>query len=108
MSDGEDGGDGNPPQMITEMKRKFKDKHNIICHTVGFGSGIQPGTRSATLLQQMATNGEGKSYSANTAIDLQEVFGKIAANSTTSDELIERFSEILAKNISMKITDDYF
>lgn len=37
--------------------------------------------------------------------ELQHVFGCIAA---TSDALLERFSEIFAEHISMKITDDYF
>ena len=55
----------------------------------------------------VATTGGGKTYLANDDVELKNVFSKIAANSTTSDALVAGFSEILAREISVKIMVDY-
>ena len=108
MSDGGDGSGQNPLDLVHQMKQKYSKKHNFVCHTIGFGPDIKPGSTAEKLLKDMASVGGGKMYSAKDGEVLLGVFGEIAANSTTSDALVERFSEILAENISVKITLDFF
>ena len=107
MSDGGNGGGEEPVALIGQLRQNYGGNHNFICHTVGFGSGVAPGTPPAQLLASMATTGGGQAYSAMSAVELKNVFGNIAANSTTSGALVERFSEILAGEISVKIMVDY-
>ncbi|CAF4820506.1 unnamed protein product, partial [Rotaria sp. Silwood1] len=107
MSDGADGSRGDPVALIRQFKQNYGTNHKFVCHTVGFGSGIARGSKEAQLLQNMASDGGGRAYSALTGAELQTVFNHIAANSTTSDALVERFSAILAQNISIKIMVDY-
>ncbi|CAF3991479.1 unnamed protein product, partial [Rotaria sp. Silwood1] len=107
MSDGANCGGEDPVALIHQLKQKYGGNHNFICHTVGFGSGIAPGSAEAKLLANMASTGGGQTYSAKDAVQLKSVFGNIAANSTTSDTLVQRFSEILAREISVKIMVDY-
>ncbi|CAF5035854.1 unnamed protein product [Rotaria sp. Silwood1] len=92
---------------IVSLRWNYGTNHKFVCHTVGFGSGIARGSKEAQLLQNMASDGGGRAYSALTGAELQTVFNHIAANSTTSDALVERFSAILAQNISIKIMVDY-
>jgi len=106
MSDGGGGGD-DPLTLIRQFKQKYSQNHNFICHTVGFGYGIAQGNSAAQLLANMASAGGGQTYSAVNGVQLRTVFGNIASNSTTSDALIERFSSILAREISVKIMMHY-
>lgn len=108
MSDGGDGSGENPVDLVRQIKQKHTKKHNVVCHTIGFGPDIKSGSTAEKLLQEMASVGGGQMYSAKDGEVLRKVFGEIAANSTTSDALVERFSEILAENISVKITLDFF
>lgn len=107
MSDGADGSGKDPVPIVQQLKQQYGMNHNFVCHTVGFGSGVAPGSSSAHLLQKMASAGGGQTYSAKTGHDLQTVFTHIAANSTTSDALVKRFAAILAQEISVKIMVDY-
>ncbi|CAF1076967.1 unnamed protein product [Adineta ricciae] len=107
MSDGGDGSGQDPTGIVQEFKQQFGANHNFVCHTVGFGAGIAAGSSAAELLKNMASVGGGQVYSALTGTELQTVFNQIAANSTTSDELIERFSAIIAREINVKIMVDY-
>ena len=107
MSDGADGSDGNPATIVEQLKQQYGTNHNFVCHTVGFGSEISSGSKEEQLLQKMASVGGGRAYSAMTSADLKTVFNHIAASSTTSDALVERFSTILAREISVKIMVDY-
>ncbi|UJR07196.1 hypothetical protein I4U23_011484 [Adineta vaga] len=107
MSDGGDGSGGDPTELVRQLKQQFGTNHNFVCHTVGFGSGVAAGSSAARLLANMASVGGGRAYSALTGAELQTVFSNIAANSTTSDALVERFSAILAREISVKIMVDY-
>ncbi|CAF4310596.1 unnamed protein product, partial [Rotaria sp. Silwood2] len=107
MSDGANCGGEDPVTLIRQLKQKYGGNHNFICHTVGFGPGVAPGSAEAKLLANMASTGGGQTYSAKDAGQLKSVFGNIAANSTTSDKLVQRFSEILAREISVKIMVDY-
>lgn len=107
MSDGANGGGGDPIAIMKQLKQQYGTNHNFVCHTIGFGPGMSPGCSEALLLQNMALAGGGAAYSAKTGADLHTVFTHIAANSTTSDALVERFSAILAREISVKIMVDY-
>jgi Mg-chelatase subunit ChlD len=108
MSDGaNDVQDNDPVALIRQFKQSYGGNHNFICHTVSFGSGVAPGSAEAQLLAKMALAGGGQTYSALNDAQLNNVFGRIAANSTTSDALVARFSEILAREISVKIMVDY-
>jgi Mg-chelatase subunit ChlD len=107
MSDGGDGSGKDPVALVRQLKVTYTNNHNFVCHTVGFGSGIAQGSSAAQLLANMASVGGGQAYSALTGAELQTVFNRIAANSTTSDALVERFSTILAREISVKIMVDY-
>jgi Mg-chelatase subunit ChlD len=108
MSDGaNDVHDGDPVALIHQFKQSYGKDHNFICHTVGFGSGVASESPEAQLLAKMASAGGGQTYSALNGAQLNNVFGRIAANSTTSDALVARFSEILAREISVKIMVDY-
>jgi Mg-chelatase subunit ChlD len=107
MSDGANYGGDDPVALIRQFKQNYGGNHNFICHTVGFGSGIAPGSAEAKLLANMASTSGGQPYSALDGAQLKNVFGNIAANSTTSDALVQRFSEILAREISVKIMVDY-
>ncbi|CAF3456667.1 unnamed protein product [Rotaria socialis] len=107
MSDGGDGSGKDCVAIIRQLKQQYGVNHNFVCHTVGFGSGISQGSSAAQLLTNMAAASGGRTYSAQTGNDLKTVFNHIAANSTTSDALVERFSEILAREISVKIMVDY-
>ncbi len=107
MSDGGNGDGEDPLALIRQFKQSYGKNHNFMCHTVGFGSDIAPGSSEAQLLANMASAGGGQAYSAKDAVQLKTVFGNIAANSTTSDALVERFSAILAREISVKIMVDY-
>ncbi|CAF3593765.1 unnamed protein product [Rotaria sp. Silwood1] len=62
MSDGADCGNGNPKNIISQLKSKYKTDHNFICHTIGFSEGIQKGSKEEKRLDQMASNGGGKKY----------------------------------------------
>lgn len=108
MSDGGDGSGGNPVEMIKQLKAKCDARHSFVCHTIGFGSDVSQGSNAEKLLKEMAAAGQGGMYSAQNADGLVYVFSKIAASSAASDALIERFSEILAESISLKITTDFF
>jgi Mg-chelatase subunit ChlD len=105
MSDGGDGGP-NPLPKINEFHQKYRNK-NFICHTVAFGSGVSQGSSAAQLLQNMATQGGGKLYYALNNADLVSAFSSIAANCTVSGTLVDRFAEILSREISVKIMVDY-
>jgi hypothetical protein len=107
MSDGANCGGEEPVALIRQLKQSYGVNHNFICHTVGFGPGVAPGSAEAQLLANMASTGGGQTYSALDGAQLKNVFGSIAANSTTSDALVERFSAILAREISVKIMVDY-
>ncbi|CAF1312641.1 unnamed protein product, partial [Rotaria sordida] len=107
MSDGADGGSENPENIITQLKSKYTKDHNFICHTIGFGGGIRKGSEEEKKLKRMADNGGGEMYKAETGNELIKKFEDIAANSTTSSALIERFSEILSRDINTKIMIDY-
>ncbi|CAF4918941.1 unnamed protein product [Rotaria sp. Silwood1] len=107
MSDGADCGSGNPENIITQLKTKYTGNHNFICHTIGFGKDITNGSEEEKKLIRMANNGGGQMYKAVTGAELIKTFGQIAANSTTSSALIERFSEILSRDINTKIMVDY-
>ena len=108
MSDGgNDPGDQDPLAMIRQLRQSYGSNHNFICHTVGFGSGATSGSGAGLLLANMASAGGGQAYSAQTGSQLGTVFGTIAANSTTSSALVDRFSAILAREISVKIMLDY-
>ena len=107
MSDGANCDDGDPLALVRQCKQQCAVNHNFICHTVGFGPAIAEGTPQAQLLANMASIAGGRAYSALTGADLQTVFNNIAANSTTSNALVERFSSILAHEISIKIMIDH-
>lgn len=107
MSDGANEDKGDPLTLIEQFKQQYAANHNFICHTVGFGPAIVVGTPQAQLLANMASVAGGRAYSALTGAELQTVFNDIAANSTTSNALVERFSSILAHEISVKIMIDH-
>ena len=107
MSDGANGGGEDPLALISRLKQSYGQNHNFVCHTVGFGPGVTSGSSAAALLANMASASGGQAYSAQNGVQLGTVFGTIAANSTTSSALVERFSKILAGEISMKIMVDY-
>ncbi|CAF4010268.1 unnamed protein product [Rotaria sp. Silwood2] len=104
-----DGGDGGAPPLptIDSLVQKYRSNHNFICHTVGFGNDVKPGTTPAKLLSDMATHGRGNMYPALDGLQLAEAFGKIAADCTVSGTLVNRFAEILSREISVKIAVDY-
>jgi uncharacterized protein YegL len=105
-----DGGDTNKQQDPIATMRQIKQKyanHNFKCHTVGFGNDVKAGTSAAQLLTNLASAGGGEMHYALTGLELLSVFGKIAADSTVSGTLVHRFSEILARDISVKIAVDY-
>ncbi|CAF3088423.1 unnamed protein product [Rotaria sp. Silwood2] len=107
MSDGTDDGSESPENIISQLKSKYAKDHNFICHTIGFGPDITKGSEEEKKLHRMANNGGGEMYKAETGNELIKKFGDIAANSTTSSALIERFSEILSRDINTKIMVDY-
>ncbi|CAF1614988.1 unnamed protein product [Rotaria magnacalcarata] len=107
ISDGGDGSGKDCVAIIRQLKEQYGVNHNFVCHTVDFGSGISQGSSATQLLTNMAAARGGRTYSANTSDDLKNVFNHIAANSTTSVALVERFSAILAQKISVKIMVDY-
>ncbi|CAF4472667.1 unnamed protein product, partial [Rotaria sp. Silwood2] len=107
MSDGADGGSESPENIISQLKSKYTKDHTFICHTIGFGPDITKGSEEEKKLHRMANNGGGEMYKAETGNELIKKFGDIAANSTTSSALIERFSEILSRDINTKIMVDY-
>ena len=107
MSDGGNCGGDDPLTIIRQFRQSYGSNHNFICHTVGFGSGATSGSGAEILLANMASAGGGQAYSAQTGAQLGTVFSNIAANSTTSSALVERFSAILAREISVKIMVDY-
>lgn len=107
MSDGGNCGGIGPVELIRQFKQNYNTNHRFVCHTIGFGSGIAPGSSAYQLLASMASTGGGQSYSAMNSIELKNVFGTIAANSTANNALVDRFSSILAREISVKIMVDY-
>lgn len=107
MSDGKNGGGNDPVALVQQFKQRFGTNHNFICHIIGFSAGAARGSGPFNLLSRMAETGGGQIYSAMSARELKNVFGTIAANSTTSDALVDRFASILAREISVKIAVDY-
>ena len=107
MSDGGNRGGEDPLALVRRFKQNYGRNHNFICHTISFGSGAGSRSRAGILLTSIASAGGGQAYSAETGEELGTVFGDIAANSTTSSALVERFSDILAREISVKIMIDY-
>lgn len=106
MSDGDDG--GLPPlPKVEELVTKYKDERNFICHTIGFGSGVRVGSCEAKLLEDMATKGGGKFHLALNGLELAAKFAEIAADCTVTGTLIEKFVEILSREIGTKIAIDY-
>jgi hypothetical protein len=107
MSDGEDGSKQDSVALMGMIKNQFECNHKFICHTVGFGNGITKGSPPAELLKKIAAAGGGKAYSALNGIELKNAFEEVAINSSTSNILIEHFSDVLAHEISDKILVDY-
>ncbi|CAF1360663.1 unnamed protein product [Adineta steineri] len=105
MSDGEDD-NSQPLPKLTEIRKKYQNsgRRNFVCHTVAFGANVGSGRQ---LLQEMATAGNGQLFDARDGIQLSQVFTQIAADCNVTNTLVNRFAEILSKDISLKIMVDY-
>ncbi|CAF1153394.1 unnamed protein product [Didymodactylos carnosus] len=105
MSDGEDG-NSQPLPKLTEIRGKYQNPRgrNFICHTVSFGTSVGSGRE---LLKNMAATGNGQLFDARDGIQLSQVFTQIATECNVTNTLVNRFAEILSKDISLKIMVDY-
>ncbi|CAF1361600.1 unnamed protein product [Adineta steineri] len=105
MSDGADG-NSQPLPTLNQIRDKYRTQRprNFICHTVAFGANVGSGRQ---LLKDMAANGNGHLFDARDGIQLSQVFTQIAADCNVTNTLVNRFAEILSKDISLKIMVDY-
>ncbi|CAF4387449.1 unnamed protein product [Didymodactylos carnosus] len=104
MSDGEDD-NSQPLPKLSEIRGKYQNScgRNFICHTVSFGTSVGSGRE---LLKNMAATGNGQLFDPRDGIQLSQVFTQIATQCNTNT-LVNRFAEILSKDISLKIMVDY-
>jgi uncharacterized protein YegL len=98
MSDGADGS-SNAVQTVRTVKSRFPD---LVFNTVAFGSDAD-----SRLLQEMASEGGGKLYTARTGIELQQAFATIAGSSNAMNTLVKQFSEIISKQVADRIVIDH-
>jgi Mg-chelatase subunit ChlD len=103
MSDGGDGG-SDPLPTLRQMRERYV-RRNFVCQTVAFGPYCQGGAEQ--LLSNMATSTGGRLHKAISGMDLIATFKSIAGDCNVSGTLIERFGEILSREINMKIAIDY-
>ncbi|CAF2231778.1 unnamed protein product [Rotaria magnacalcarata] len=105
MSNEEDG-NSQPLPKLSKIRYKYQNsrERNFIYHIVAFGTCV--GSRSE-LLKNVAVTCNGQLYDAKDAIQLSQVFAQIAADCNVTNTLVNRFAEILSRDISLKLMVDY-